>query len=629
MSIFRWMCGVATCSVALSAVAQHSPVPDSDIVVTATRVPTPLDEILPSTIVIDRETIDRSLAADAADLLRFHAGLELARNGGPGQSTSLFIRGADSNHTLVMVDGVRINPGTIGIPALQNLAPELIDRIEVVKGPRSSLYGTDAIGGVINVITRRGSREGWSAELGYGEDDTREASLNGGLSGSAGSVDLGVSWLESDGFPTLSDPAVRDIDRGYDNLSANLQARTQLGAAEVTLRRWQSAGTTEDFDCFLTPVDQDYDDSTTSLGVVLPAGQGATLAVTGSYFEDEIEQNQVPDYLRTQRYALDAQYDRAVGTHHQLTGGLLLSDENAESLSFGTEFDEDTRITNVFVQDRMDFGRQRATLAAAYTDHETFGSQVTWNVDYGFALSKAAELALTAGTGFRAPDATDRFGFGGNPDLEAEHSRSYSAELRYRPGERHALRVGAFQNDVDDLIEFVTVSFDPFFGENRNVDEARTRGLEAGYDYSGDHWGVHAEATWQDPENRQTGDQLLRRAKQNYTLSTFREFGRFELGADMLVAGERKDFGFPEPVTLDSYVLVNLTAGWRVTDAWSLRGRIENLFDEDYELADGDNTAGFGVFVSLRYAPQGLRAQSLVEQRDSDAAHGAYSPAAE
>ena len=629
MSILRWVSGVALCSVIVTAAAQDSPVRDSTIVVTATRVPTPLDDILPSTVVIDRETIDRSLAPDVADLLRFHAGFDLARNGGPGQSTSLFIRGADSNHTLVMVDGVRINPGTIGIPALQNLTPELIDRIEVVKGPRSSLYGTDAIGGVINVITRRGSREGWSAELGYGDDDTREASLNGGVSGKAGSIDLGVAWVESDGFPTLSDPAVREIDRGYDNLSANLQARTQLGSAEVTLRHWQASGRTEYFDFFLTPVDQDYDDSTTSLGVVLPAGTGATLALSGSYFEDEIEQRQVQDYLRTRRYALDAQYDRSLGTHHLLTGGALLSDENAESLSFGTAFDEDTRIANVFLQDRMDFGRQRATLAVAHTDHETFGSELTWNVDYGFALSNAAELVLAAGTGFRAPDATDRFGFGGNPDLDAEYSHSYSAELRYRVSDRHALRLGAFQNDIDDLIEFVTVSFDPFFGENRNVEETRTRGVEAGYDYAGDHWSLHAEAAWQDPENRQTGETLLRRAKQNYTLSAVREFGRFDLGADLLAAGERKDFGFPEPVTLDSYVLVNLTAGWRLTDSWSLRGRIENLFDEDYELTDGYNTPGFGVHVSVRYAPQRLRAQPLVDQRDSDAPHGAYSSAAE
>lgn len=126
------------------------------VIVTATRTPTPIEEVLASVVVIDRDEIERSLAGDAGDLLRFHAGLDIARTGGPGQTTSLFIRGAESNHTLVMVDGVRINPGTIGQPALQNLAPELIERIEVVKGPRSALYGTDAIGGVVNVITRRG-----------------------------------------------------------------------------------------------------------------------------------------------------------------------------------------------------------------------------------------------------------------------------------------------------------------------------------------------------------------------------------------------------------------------------------------------------------------------------------------
>jgi vitamin B12 transporter len=617
MSMRSWISGVAACSVALSAAAQDSTLTDDEIVVTATRVPTPVDEVLPSTILIDRETIDRSLAVDAADLLKFHAGLDVARNGGPGQSTSVFIRGADSNHTLVMVDGVRINPGTIGIPALQNLTPELIDRIEVVKGPRSSLYGTDAIGGVINVITRRGSREGWSAELGYGDDDTREASLNGGLAGRAGAVDIGLAWIESDGFPTVSDRAVSDIDRGYDNFSANVQARTQLGSAEVTLRRWQSSGRTEYFDFFLAPVDQDFDDSTTSLGVVLPAGRDATLALTGSYFEDEIEQRQVPDYLRTHRYALDAQYDRALGEHHALTAGTLLSDENAESLSFGTFFDEDTRITNVFVQDRLQYGRQRGTLALAYTDHETFGSEVTWNVDYGFAFTNATELVLAAGTGFRAPDATDRFGFGGNPDLDPEHSQSYSAELRHRAGDRHAFRLAAFENDIDDLIEYVSLPPPAFFGA-RNVAETRTRGIEAGYDYTGENWHLNAAATLQDPENRETGETLLRRAKQSYTVSAVREFGRFDLGVDALASGERRDISYDgsEMVTLDSYVLVNLTAGFRLTDALSFRARLENVFDEDYELADGYSTAGFGAFVSLRYAPPIGAGASVSETRN-------------
>jgi vitamin B12 transporter len=143
---------------AMPAIAQDAVPDERRVVVTATRLPTPIEEVLASAVVIDRDEIDRSLAGDAADLLRFHAGLDIARNGGPGQATSLFIRGADSNHTLVMIDGVRINPGTIGLPALQNLAaPHRADRGH--QGPRSALYGTDAIGGVVNVITRRGSQD--------------------------------------------------------------------------------------------------------------------------------------------------------------------------------------------------------------------------------------------------------------------------------------------------------------------------------------------------------------------------------------------------------------------------------------------------------------------------------------
>ncbi len=165
----------------LAAHAAEDAQREERIVVTATRIPEPLEEVLAPVVVIDRSTIERTASSDAAELLRFHAGVELGRNGGPGQTTAVFLRGAESHHTLIMIDGVRINPGTIGLAALQNISPDLIERIEIVKGPRSALYGSDAIGGVINVITRRGARNGWTAELGYGDYDTRRASLTGGL----------------------------------------------------------------------------------------------------------------------------------------------------------------------------------------------------------------------------------------------------------------------------------------------------------------------------------------------------------------------------------------------------------------------------------------------------------------
>ena len=225
----------------------------------------------------------------------------------------------------------------------------------------------------------------------------------------------------------------------------------------------------------------------------------------------------------------------------------------------------DTGQLNLFVQDRLEYGPHRAQLALGYTDHETAGSAVTWNAEYGYALGGSTLLYGLAGTGFRAPDATDRYGFGGNPALEPERSLSVEAGVRHRVNERHSLSLGAFRNEIRDLIEFVTLSYDPFDGENRNVDEARIQGLEAAWEYDAAPWRARVAAVHQDPRNRTTGEQLLRRARDSLTAAVQRRLGPVELGVDVLATGERKDFGFPEPVTLDGYVLANLSALWHVS----------------------------------------------------------------
>jgi vitamin B12 transporter len=598
------------------------------VVVTATRVPTPVEEVLAPVIVIDRDDIERSAAGDVAELLRFHTGLELGRNGGPGQTTAVFIRGADSNHTLVLVDGVRINPGTIGVAPLQNISPSMVERIEVVKGPRSALYGTDAIGGVINVITRRGAQDGWVTEVGYGDYDTRQASLNGGFATERVEIDLGVAWLDSSGFPTRT---IDDVDRGYENLSASAQLRADLGPAELALRHWRAEGTSEYSDFFLTPVDQDFENSTTALYVDWPVGAAAEARIGASHFEDRIEQNQSPDYLRTRRDSVDAQVDWRASQRHALAAGAMYASEQARSESFGDRMRADTDALTLFVQDSIDAGRHRALLALGYTDHETAGDAVTWNAEYGLALSEATQAYGLAGTGFRAPDATDRYGFGGNPDLEPEESTNYEIGIRHRLGDRHALSLAAFRNDIDNLIEFVTISYDPFDGVNRNVEEARIEGVEAAWEYDAAPWRARVGAIHQDPRNQTTDQALLRRARDSLTVSVQRAFGRFDLGLDVLAAGERKDFGFPRLVTLDSYVLANLTARWRVTRSLSLVGRIENLLDEQYELAHTFNTPDRGLYVSLRYAPGvGAGGAAVVAKRNApaDAVPAAYSASA-
>lgn len=587
----------AVLALSISPVVAQDNAPPA-IIVTATRSPESLDEVLAPVIVITREDLDRSLASDVGEVLRFHAGVDVVRSGGPGQSTSVFIRGAESNHTLVLVDGIRINPGTIGSAGLQNIAPELIERIEVVKGPRSSLYGSDAIGGVINIITRQDREPGasFSAQVGAGPYSTRQGTTQAAIAGERSSAGVSLSWLDSEGFPTHT---ASTTDRGFDNRSVSAHGRTRFGEVTAGMRYWQAEGSSEYSDFFLTPVDQDFRNSVTAVDVAFAPTAAWSTQTTVSRIEDRTEQNQSPDRLYTERYAIDWQNDVMLGSANRLTAGVMHSRETAEALSFGTGFDVDTDVTNVYLQDRFTTGRHQLLLAAGHTDHTTFGNHTTWNAEYGIGFSSRTRLIAAAGTAFRAPDATDRFGYGGNADLKPEKSRQVELTLEQRVSEQQTLRLSAFSNDIDELIEFVVTDFTTFDGELRNVDEARIRGVELTWELQGTDWRLRAEASHQDPENRATGDALLRRAQNSLALGYVHRFGPLELGLDVLGVDEREDFG---PVTLDAYALANLTARYAFTPAWSLLARLENAFDEQYELASGYNTPDRGLFVAVRYA---------------------------
>jgi len=588
---------LATAAVAVSVSASGAePVPPlGETMVTATRTETPVSDVLEPVILIDRDELARSLAPDVASLLQFHAGIDIARNGGPGQTTSVFIRGTDSNHATVMIDGVRINPGTIGGAQIQNVSPAVVDRIEVVKGPRSTLYGTDAIGGVINIITRRYAASGFDASVGYGRYDTREASFSGGLRSDNSEIGITGVWLDTDGFPAQS---LSSVNAGYDNQSFSVRGRTAIGSAELGARVWYSEGTTEYLDFVLTPVSEDF--TTASAAADVAFGTEAWKSrLTLSRIEDDVDQNQSPDHARTRRNALDWQNDLRLGANQLLTAGILLSREDTDALVFGTGFDESTDVNMGYVQDRIDLDRHHLLLAVAYTDHETFGGETTWNAEYGLDVAARTRLIFSAGTAFRAPDSTDRFGFGGNPELDPENSRNYEIGLRQQFGANQLITLSAFRNDIDDLIEFVVTDPTTFDGQNQNIDRVRIDGLELAYQIRAADWSLRAEAIAQDPRDLTNHETLLRRAKRSGTVSIVKAFGLHEFGLDVLMAGAREDFG---GVRLDPYTLLNLYGRFAITPAWSVQVRLENALAEDYELASTYNTAGRSLFVATRYA---------------------------
>lgn len=616
----------ASLCLCVGALAAHAEAPStspgeplSELVVTGTRVAQPLDQALEPVLLIDRSELENSLATDVGDVLRYHAGLDIGRTGGAGQPVSLFIRGANSAQSIIMIDGVRINPGTLALAPLTNMAPELFDRIEVVKGPRSAIYGSDAIGGVVNLITRADGPTGASVMLDYGRYGTGEFALDGNYTQGGSSVQAALSGQQTAGYPTFTGAWQNS---GYRNLSGTAAAITHIGDFELGARYWQATGATQyanpvyaydsNFDLLgissYTPLSERYSNSALSAHASGDIGDVWHVRATASRVVVDLRQDQVQDYDYTARDTLDLQSDLRLTTGsvgHIVTAGAILASERTNSLSYGTGYSIGTSTQNYYAQDQITAGASRLLVAGGYTHHPSFGDHLTWNGEYGYELAAGTLVTVSAGTAFRAPSATDRFGYGGTPDLKPESSRNYEVGLKQKIGTHQQVTLAAFQNTVDDLIVFVN---DPnnfvYFGENRNVGRARIRGLEASWELAAGPWIARAEGSVQDPRDLTDGTELLRRSRHSFTLSSGRQIGRGEVGVDLLLAGPRPDVDLATfgPVRDGGYLLAALRGKLDLTPAWSVSARLDNALNRHYALADGYSTAGRDASISTRYS---------------------------
>jgi vitamin B12 transporter len=609
MSSFRHLTAAVAAALSCTltpALAGDASTELGEIIVTATRTRTPIEEIGVPVIVITRDEIEQRLAGDAADLIAALPGIEIARTGGPGQPATIFMRGTESNHTAVMIDGLRINPGTIGGAAIQNILPESIERIEIVKGARSTLYGTDAIGGVINIITRAGAgtARGTSAFASAGRYGTNAFALDGGTAlGSAVDIAAGIAWQNSNGFaPVTGD----DTRRGYHNRSGNLGVNWRATEAlSFNARAWRAGGVSEytSYDSFFNfgPLSQDFRTGAYALGTTWQPGDALSLQATLSRVEDLIDQNESSDYAHTRRDSLDLQLTTPIGARHRLTAGTLLTREHAAAASFGTLFRARTDTALVYAQDQIRVAAGELLLATGHNHHETFGNRWTWNAEFSYPIATALRVRLAAGTAFHAPDGSDRFGYGGNPDLKPEFAREYEAGLDWHLAMGQSLSLDAFENRIDDLVEYVLVDPLTFTYRTENVGRAHIRGIEAGYQLDAAGWRLRASGTLQDPKNPDTDANLLRRARHSFALSLAKGVGPVDLSADLRSSGARMDAGFPGDVRVAGYTLVNLGLRWRITPDWNVQLRLDNALDRHYEIVNGYHTPRRSLSVATRY----------------------------
>jgi vitamin B12 transporter len=589
--------------------------PLGDISVTATRTPLIADQEVAPVIVIGPEQLQLAQGQDIAAVLHQYAGLDTAANGGPGQPASLFLRGTSSTHTLVMIDGVKINPDNGFGSALQNIRLADVERIEIVKGPRAALYGSDAIGGVINIITKKASHGlQYDAHVGAGRYGTYDTGGAVGYGEGDSSIGASADDYHSDGFPAV---AGFPLDSGNKDRTLTAYGRTDLDGVDLGFNHWQSKGNTQyvgtDANFNPAPADEDFQDATSSVDVGGHPLQGWRSNLDLSHMLDEIDQGQVdtfnfpaaPDYVHTQRNAADWQNDLALSDSQLLSLGLYTEREHTATESFGTVYDESHRVNALYAEDDLDWDSQRLVLAGRDTHDGEFGDHFTWNGDYGYDLSNSTKLTAGLGTGFRAPSAAERFGFDGNPDLQPETSTNYELGLRQKLGDDQQLTVSVFQDNLDDLIVFQPqpTTANPFAGENENVDKARVQGIELGYTLMLGSWTWDNQAILQNPEDRVTDTWLLRRARRTLTSSFTWHDDLTSAGLNLLLTGSRADVDFNTGAsTTDAgYALLGASVHRELAAGFAVLLRVDDLLDSKYQTANGYNVAGRSLFLQLEY----------------------------
>lgn len=563
----------------------------AQVVVTANRVPQAADTAVADVVVIDAGQIERAGPIGLTTLLQRYAGAEVSEAGGPGQVSGVFLRGTNTNHVVVLVDGVRLNSATSGTTALENLPLAQIDRIEVLRGPASSLYGADAVGGVIQIFTR--APEGISAGVSAGSEHRGEVRAGIGRPAGDWSWSLGAGVLEVDAFSATNSDNVFSYnpDRDpYRNKNANgtLRWRWRDGH-ELSLRGLFASADTH-FDS--GPASDDINRRHLS-----------TLALQS---KDRLAAN----WSSTVRLARGADHSTTTGAFP----GVFDTDQDqalwqndlafgATALSVGTEWRrERVRGDTAYTQTERTVSSLFAAAQRAFdalelegsvrSDHNSqFGSHTTGRVGAAWTFARDWRVSAAVGNAFHAPTFNDlyyplTFGFSGNPNLRPERSRGAEAALRWRRG-GSTVSLTAFDNRIDNLI-----AVDPTFTTVVNVNRARIRGTTLAAQQVWGAWRADVQWTHQSPRDAATGLLLTRRAIDHGRAGIAWDAGAWRFGGDLVASGARYDSAANTPASrMGGYGLLSLYANWSVTREVTLGARATNATDKRYELVKGYNTA--------------------------------------
>lgn len=584
----------------------------ADTVISANRDAQARSESSAASSVFTRADIDRLQPSSVADLLQRVPGVQITRSGGLGSTVGLYIRGTKSAQSLVLIDGQRVGSVSAGGSPLEYLSIEQIERVEVLRGSRSAIYGSDAIGGVIHIITRRASGDGLTprARVGYGTHNTWERSV--GLSG--GNQDtrfsLNASADETGGINRSFASNAPDNDRdAYRNnaFSASLNHRFN-DEIEAGFSVLDQRGESEyDFGWGGQHPYTDYQVSSYSGFLAVQANDiwktRLELGHSENRSAERFDDQQSNSPFNTYRDTLAWLNTLDLGNGHSLIVG---ADGYEDNLHSKTAYDQDSRWNHGLIVQHNFRGERFATeLGLRHDKNEQFGSTNTFSGALTYALNDANDLIFSYAEGFRAPTFNDLYWpGGGNPSLKPESSKSYEVQWRSQLAEHTRLETSIYRIDLRDAIAG---------WPTKNVDQARINGFEANLQQALFGWQTQIGLSLIDPRDRETGQVLSRRAKRTLNLDVDRQFGDFSFGASWLAVSRSYDDADNRREIAGNGVL-NLRSAWQATQEISLGLKVENVFDKAYSRAQYSvgwpaeynlyREAGRTALMSVTWTPQ-------------------------
>lgn len=584
----------------------------SEIVVTATRTETDKTELASAVTVITRSDIERRQVRTLPELLKGSTGLDVVQTGGYGQPASVYMRGAEASHILVLIDGIKAGSVTLGSTAFELIPVDQIERIEIIRGPQSSLYGSEAIGGVIQIFTRKGKQSekpSISAQAGGGSYDTHQES--GTISGRVQNswYSLGASNLDSQGFGAkLTPPAGPNPNGyGYRNTAVNAKAGHRFdNNAEVDAFFMRAEGTNQ-FDRFsaffpqFDPNKREYVNQVVGTSLSMDILQNWRSNLRLGQTEDQqtslLTSGAFSSRFNTTRWNASWLNQFSFNKNHQLTLG---SDYRYDEVESSIRFNKTSRYdVGVFgeLHSRI-FDSHYVNASVRWDENQAFGNAVTGSLGWRFNWDHGLSVFANFGNAFKAPTFNDLYYPGyGNANLQPETSISYETGLAGKHDWGN-WELRAYHTEIDNLITPVSVAG---IYTATNIGKSQIEGIEAELSTQLLGWTNKLTGSLLDPRNLGTNNLLPRRSQQTFSYEVSRSFDAFDVGGSILAQAGRFD-DVANTKRLGGFITLDLRTAYHIDKNWMLSAKLNNMLDKQYQVLNGFTTFGRNFFLTIHYS---------------------------